>query len=143
MTFTSRFSLLRTHQKTVWVSFSHDEEQREILWLGSRVLSPAEANYSNIEGEALALVEAVKFFHKFIAGRSVTLVSDHRPLQYIFAPGKVPDRVSVRLQRWAITLRAYDYKMKYAKGDVIFRGQSVRAEDGATIFNHSESRSSG
>ena len=36
---------------------SHDEEQREIVWLGSRVLSLAEANYSIIERKALAVVE--------------------------------------------------------------------------------------
>jgi len=42
---------------------SHDLEQKQIVWLGSRVLSQAEANYSNIEREALSVVEAVKYFH--------------------------------------------------------------------------------
>ena len=63
---------------------SHDADQREIVWLGSRVLTPAESNYSNIEREALALVEAVKYFHKLVAGRKFTVWSDHRPLQFIF-----------------------------------------------------------
>ncbi len=52
---------------------SHDQHQREVVWLGSRVLSMAEARYSNIEREALAVVEAVKYFHKFLCGRRFTI----------------------------------------------------------------------
>ena len=86
------------------------------MWLGSRVLSSVESNYSNIEREALAIVEAMKYFHKFIAGRLVTIISNHRPLQFIFAPppNKFNDRVSARLQRWAITLR--NYEIQYVSG---------------------------
>lgn len=105
---------------------SHDLEQHEIVWLGSRVLTPAEANYSNIEREALALVEAVKYFHKFVAGRKFTICSDHRPLQYIFDQKTVrSDRISARLQRWAITLRAYDYDVKYIKGEFMFTADTL------------------
>ena len=101
-------------------------EQREIVWLGSRVLTPAEANYSNIEREALALVEAVKYFHKFLAGRKFIICSDHRPLQFIFdqKAGR-SDRASARLQRWAITLRAYDYDIRYIKGEFMFTADTL------------------
>ena len=53
----------------------------EIIWTGSRVLTPAESNYSNIEREALALVEAVKYFHRFVAGRHFAIRTDHAPLK--------------------------------------------------------------
>ena len=105
---------------------SHDAEQREIVWLGSRVLTPAESNYSSIEREALALVEAVKYFHKFVAGRKFTICCDHRPLQFIFdLKSAQSDRVSARLQRWAITLRAYDYSIKYIKGESMFGADAL------------------
>ena len=105
---------------------SHDADQREIVWLGSRVLTPAEANYSNIEREALALVEAVKYFHKFIAGRKFTICCDHRPLQFIFdRKSTQSDRISARLQRWAITLRAYDYEIKYIKGELMLTADTL------------------
>ena len=105
---------------------SHDMEQREIVWLGSRVLTPAEANYANIEREALALVEAVKYFHKFLAGRKFVICSDHRPLQFIFDQKAVrSERVSARLQRWAITLRAYDYDIRYIKGEFMFTADTL------------------
>ena len=44
-------------------------------------------------------------------------MSDHRPLRYIFDNQKVSERVSARLQRWAITLRAYNYHVQYKSGE--------------------------
>ena len=37
---------------------SHDCDQKEIVWVGSRILSASESNYSNVKQEALAIVEA-------------------------------------------------------------------------------------
>lgn len=99
---------------------SHDRDQREIVWIGSRVLRPAEQSYANVEREALAIVEAVKYFHKFIAGRHFTILSDHRPLQYIFNHKPVSERISTRLQRWAVTLKQYDYSIEYQKGESMY-----------------------
>ena len=96
---------------------SHDPEQNKIVWTGSRVLSPAESNYSNIEREALSIVEAVKYFHRFLAGRHFTIRSDHLPLRYIFNSTKNSDRISCRLQRWTITLKAYDYSIECIEGE--------------------------
>lgn len=86
---------------------SHDQDQAEIVWLGSRALTEAEANYSNIERKAWSLVEAVKYFHKFLYGQKFTIISDHHPLQFIFKQGASSGRVSARPQRCAVTLSAY------------------------------------
>lgn len=104
---------------------SHDKEQKQIVWVGSRVLSQAEENYSNIEREALAIVEATKYFHRFIAGRHFTILSDHAPLKYIFGQSSTSERVSCRLQRWAITLRAYDYNIEYISGSSMFMADTL------------------
>ena len=104
---------------------SHDRDQKEIVWVGSRVLTAAETNYSNVEREALAIVEATKYFHRFIAGRKFVLITDHAPLKHIFDQSFVSDRVSARLQRWAITLRAYDYTIQYAKGENMHLADSL------------------
>ena len=105
---------------------AHDIHQKEIVWLGSRVLSSAESNYSNIEREALGVIEAVKYFHKkFIARRKFTICSDHRPLQFIFNNSSVPDRVSARLQRWTVTLRAYDYEIHHVRGETMYSADTL------------------
>ena len=50
----------------------------------SRSLHPAERKYSQLDKEALALVFAVKKFHKYLYGRPFSLLTDHKPLVYLF-----------------------------------------------------------
>ena len=50
----------------------------------SRSLSSAEKNYAQIEKELLAIVFASEKFHHYVYGHgSVTVESDHKPLEYI------------------------------------------------------------
>ena len=84
----------------------------------SKSLNPAEVKYGQIEKEALALVFAVKKFHKFIYGRSFTLQTDHRPLLSVFGSKKgIPAHSANRLQRWALILLAYDFRIEYVNTD--------------------------
>ena len=83
----------------------------------SRKLASAERNYSQLDKEGLALLFAVKKFHKYLSGREFTLVTDHRPLLGLLGENKpIPQQASPRLQRWAITLAGYDYRLQYRKG---------------------------
>ena len=43
--------------------------------------------------------------------------SDHKPLQYLFSESRqVPQMASSRIQRWALTLSAYNYQMVFRPG---------------------------
>lgn len=89
------------------------QNNKPVLYL-SKTLSDAETKYSQIEREALALVWCIQRCHRFLFGRKFLLITDHQPLTFLFAPHKeFPARVSARLQRWAISLSAYDYEIQY------------------------------
>jgi transposase InsO family protein len=61
-------------------------------------------------------VWTVTKLHKYIFGRRFTLITDHRPLLSIFGSKKgIPAHVANRIQRWAITLSAYDFEIKFTK----------------------------
>ncbi|KAL5469129.1 hypothetical protein EMCRGX_G030333 [Ephydatia muelleri] len=94
-----------------------DGSERPIAY-ASRTLAPAEAKYSQIEKEGLAIVFGVKKFHQYLVGRSFTIYSDHKPLQYLFSETRpVPPMASSRIQRWALTLSAYNYRIVFKSGD--------------------------
>ena len=89
------------------------QEGHPVIYV-SRKLSKAERNYSNIEREALAIIWVVTRMKQFLMGRKFTLITDHRPLEFIYAPSSpIPSTVSARICRWAISLMAFDYNIIY------------------------------
>lgn len=83
----------------------------------SRSLSPPERNYSQLDKEGLAMVFGVKKFHQYVYGRKFEISTDHKPLLGLFLEGRmIPPMASSRIQRWALTLSAYDYRLVYKPG---------------------------
>ena len=83
----------------------------------SRALSSAEAHYSQIEREALAIIFAIKRLHMYLYGRQFCLRTDHRPLLKIFGEhSRLPATAVSRLQQWAVILSEYDYSIEHIKG---------------------------
>jgi len=78
----------------------------------SRTLNNAERNYPTVEKELLAIVWGCKYFRQYLYGRTFTIVTDHRPLTWIFS---VKDPSS-RLLRWRLKLEEYEYEVVYKKG---------------------------
>ncbi|KAG8194442.1 hypothetical protein JTE90_011051 [Oedothorax gibbosus] len=98
------------------ISHKTAEGDRPIAF-ASRSLTKTENNYSHLEKEALALVFVVTRFRNYLLGRSFTLLTDHRPLPSILSENKpVPPVAAARIQRWALTLSAYAYKIQFRKG---------------------------
>ena len=80
----------------------------------SRTLSKSERNYSQIEKEALAIVWSIKRLHRYLFAKPFTLVTYHKPLQFIFNPNKsIPEMGISRIVRWSVFLSSYVYTIKY------------------------------
>ncbi|GFY35859.1 coiled-coil domain-containing protein 130 homolog [Trichonephila clavipes] len=78
----------------------------------SRLLTPAERNYSTTEREALAVVWALKKFRGYIEGTEITVASDHQPLKWLLNL-KSP---TGRLAKWAHEIQSFNLKVQYIPG---------------------------
>jgi hypothetical protein len=81
----------------------------------SRTFNKAERNYSTTDLEMAAIVWAVKQFRPYVLGRHFTIVTNHKPLKWVFS---VKDPSS-RLLRWRIKLEQYDFTIHYRSGKAI------------------------
>ena len=89
-----------------------DGSERPVAY-ASRTLSTAEGNYGHLDKEAVAVVFAVKKIHQFLCGRHFKIYTDHKPLfRGLLNPEQgTPLMASSRMQRWALTLLAYEYEL--------------------------------
>lgn len=78
----------------------------------SRPLNKAELNYPTIQKELLAIVWSVKYFRPYLFGRKFTIMTDHKPLMYLFGM-KDP---SNRLLKFRLQLEEYDFAIIYIPG---------------------------
>lgn len=78
----------------------------------SRSLNKAEINYPTIEKELLAIVWSVKYFRPYLFGKKFTIMTDHKPLVYLFGM----NNPSSRLLKFRLIMEEYDYNIEYVKG---------------------------
>lgn len=92
----------------------------------SRTLTKAERNYSQLEREALALVFGVTKFRDYLFGREFTLVTDHQPLLGLLRSDRpTPSMAAARIQRWALYLGGYRYKLQYTPGRQLLNSDAL------------------
>ena len=71
-----------------------------------------EKKYSQIEKKGLACIYGVNKFHCCLYGRHFCLYTDHKPLLSLLSGDRqISGQSSARLQRWALTLAGYEYKL--------------------------------
>ena len=89
----------------------HDDHFVPIYFL-SRGLTKAEKNYSTTKKEALAIIYALQKLRHIIWGYKITVLTDHQPLQMMFAKSTPEGQIG----RWAMFCQEFDLSVKYIKG---------------------------
>lgn len=90
-----------------------NNEERPCYMVSSS-LSKAEQNYSQLHREALAIVFAVKKFHKYIYGYHVIIYTDCQALESLLSQKKdLGTIINSRFLRWILFLSNYDLTIKY------------------------------
>ena len=75
-----------------------DDTEKPIAY-ASRSLSPAERRYSQLDKEALAIIFVVTKFPQYLLGCHFVILSDHKPLSYLFTSDKpIPSMASAHIQ---------------------------------------------
>ena len=93
-----------------------DKTERPIAY-SSRTLTQAEKGYAQIDREGLAILFGVSRFHKYLYGREFVIRTDHKPLLGLLKEDRVISQMaSARIQRWALTLSNYQYRLEYKPG---------------------------
>ena len=92
----------------------HDNKPRVVAY-GSRALTAVEQRYrSQLEREALAVVWSCEYFHLYIFGAPVQVVTDHKPLVTLY--GNPSTKLPLRLERWAMRLLPYQPVIEFRRG---------------------------
>ena len=89
------------------------QESKPVMYM-SRVLTEMEQRYSNTERELLTIVFALERLNYYTLGRTITVQSDHQPLQSIWKKSIVS--ASPRLQRLLLRLTHYDLNIEFCRG---------------------------
>ena len=89
------------------------QESKPVMYM-SRALTEMEQRYSNIKREFLAIVFALERLNHYTFGRTITVQSDHQPLQSIWKKSIVS--ASPRLQRLLLRLAHYDLNIEFLRG---------------------------
>lgn len=80
----------------------------------SRKMSVAQTKYSTYDKELLAIYAAVKHFHYMIEGRKFHILTDHKPLTYVFQ--QRAERVSPRQSRQISLISEFTTDIRYVQG---------------------------
>ncbi|XP_038652364.1 uncharacterized protein LOC119965671 [Scyliorhinus canicula] len=100
----------------------------------SRTLQASELRHPSVEKEAQAIVEAVRHWRHYLAGRRFTLLTDQRSVAFMFDNAQRGKIKNDKILRWRIELSTYNYDILYRPGklneppDALSRGTCASAQ---------------
>ena len=99
----------------VCVSATLNQCGRPVAFM-STTLQGSELHYPPVEKEATAIIEAVRKWRHFLAGRHFTLVTDQRSVPFMIDNRKRSKIKKNKIQSWRLELASFSYTVKYRPG---------------------------
>ena len=94
---------------------AHPESgQKRTIAYASRALTDTESRYGQIEREALAIYFACLKFQVYLLGKPFTVVTDHKPLIYMF--NKPRAQMPFRIERIRRKLQGFEFTVVHKPG---------------------------
>merc|ERR1712016_105583 len=94
-----------------------EDDHWKLILAGSRFTKPAEANYSPIEGEALAMAHALESTRMFTLGNENLIVgTDHKPLVPIMGLKNLEDIKNPRIRNFKDKTLMFSFRVKHIPG---------------------------
>ncbi|XP_059840496.1 uncharacterized protein LOC132402033 [Hypanus sabinus] len=82
----------------------------------SHTLQGSEIRHSAVEKEAQAIVEAIRHWRHYLAGKRFTLLTDQRSVAFMFSNQQRGKIKNDKILRWKIELSTYNYDILYRPG---------------------------
>ena len=91
------------------LSQRNQEGNERVVEQGGRILKKGETRYTTIEGELLAIMEAVRKHHHHLISKEFIIRSNYINLEYLQG---LKDRESGRLHHWSAQLSQYEFTLE-------------------------------
>lgn len=89
-----------------------DARERSVIAYTSCTLKGAQLRYTTTENEMFALVHCLKQWRTLVLGWKLTIITDHKSLNFIFTSYFK----SARLSRWIMAIREFHFDIQHISG---------------------------
>ena len=84
------------------------DKKPSAIYYASKVLDPAQANYTTTEKELLAIVFALDKFRSYLVGSQIIVYTDHAAIKYLLSK----KNAKPRLIRWILLLQEFGLEIR-------------------------------
>lgn len=115
------------------------EGKFRIISFASKLLSPTEQRYPQMQREALGIVWGAEHFWYYLVGRRFTIRTDAQGITFILKRDQTQTkRIMKRSDAWKLRMESFDYSVEYVKGDENIADPSSRLVEGTSLETFEE-----
>ena len=92
-----------------------NQEGRPVAFF-SRTLDKSEMNHHPVEKEVYAIVESIRYWRQYLAGRHFSLIADQRSVSYMYDVKHSSKIKNDKIERWRVEIACYGFDITYRPG---------------------------